>query len=71
VQEPFIQTFNVTVSVCECTSGTPTFNKKTGESELHARHERAGNDYVAPERVGRPHVFDGQGAKRSAVGGDE
>ena len=29
-QQPFIQTSNVTVSVYECTSGQPTFNKKTG-----------------------------------------
>jgi hypothetical protein len=30
-QQPFIQTSDVTVSVYECTSGTPTFSKKTGE----------------------------------------
>jgi hypothetical protein len=30
-QQPFIQTSNVTVSVYECTSGSPTFNKKTGQ----------------------------------------
>jgi hypothetical protein len=29
-QQPFITTTDVTVSVYECTSGTPTFNKKTG-----------------------------------------
>jgi hypothetical protein len=29
-QQPFIQTSNVGVSVYECSSGTPTFNKKTG-----------------------------------------
>ena len=29
-QQPFIQTSNVSLNVYECTSGTPTFNKKTG-----------------------------------------
>ena len=29
-QQPFIQTSDVTVSVYECTSGTPTFSRKTG-----------------------------------------
>jgi hypothetical protein len=29
-QQPFIQTSNVTVSVYECTSGSPTFSRKTG-----------------------------------------
>jgi hypothetical protein len=29
-QQPYIQTSNVTVSVYECTSGSPTFSRKTG-----------------------------------------
>lgn len=29
-QQPYIQTTDVSVSVYECTSGTPTFSKKTG-----------------------------------------
>jgi hypothetical protein len=29
-QDPYIQTTDVTVSVYECTSGSPTFSKKTG-----------------------------------------